>query len=136
MNVDFTQIKESLAEGYHTAAAKTSEWMGRGIEIFKSGEASVLNALQDKNYAAASVVAVTLLLIEIARILEEKISGVIPQGAAWQNVIRDSVKIAVVASTVGGGVYGFCRYTQLNLDCRYVVLISGLTILIRATFES
>ena len=73
LNIHLTNVKEGLISTYHAVAGKSSEWLGRGVALIKSGIQEVLPHLQDQRVAIVSLVAMNLLLIVVLFDLDKKI---------------------------------------------------------------
>lgn len=136
MNIDFNEIKNSIISAYQTASVKVVEWSGRAVAVLKSGTEVALPYLQDKRIAVASLIGVTLILIEIGIIFGRMLTYCVPKETNRQIYFCDAVETIVGLGILGTGVAGFSKYANLPLGWPAIAVTTGATLLVRALCET
>ncbi len=127
-NIDLNNVKSSLIEAYHTAAAKSSEWTGRSIVIVKSGTEKALPYLQDQRIAAVSLIAVNILCLYIGDLFSRLVTRILPNDTNAKEAFAQAVGVVVGVGTWGAGVAAFSKYTKLPFTPLAVAGISIATL--------
>jgi len=135
-NFDIGLIKNSIRSAYNTVSAKAAEWMGRTISITKSGREVVLPYLQDQRIAAVSLVALSLILIEISELTQKVLQRFLPNQTDGQQQFGDIVCLFSGLGVLGGGVTAFSRSANLPLRWTVIAGITAATVYARANFCS
>jgi hypothetical protein len=137
LSIDFNGIKNSILATYHTFSEKTSQWLGRLVGVIKSSSTTALPYLQDKRIAAASLIAVNIILIQLGKFFGFLVEKCFPDRTERQRALRDMVIIPLELGVLIGGVMAFTKYTQLPFNWLVVTAISVVTFVIYASlFEN
>jgi hypothetical protein len=123
VSIDFNSIKNSLTSTYRTVAAKTSEWLGRAIEVIQSGTEKALPYLQNKRIAVASLVAVNLILFRLGTVFHAFFNRYAP--AYIRKNYWHSITLSWYIGTIAFGVAAFSHYAKLPLS---PMVITGITV--------
>lgn len=134
-DIDLNSIKNGFYTAYHTASAKTSEWTGRAMAIIKSNTETALPYLQDKRIAAASLVAVNLILIQLGDFSGRFVNNRLPQRTEGQRAFGQTVELIIGLGTVIGGVYAFSKHTNLPFTPLAITGISVGTLAVRTLLQ-
>lgn len=132
MNIDFNGIKNAIISAYQTASVKVVEWSGRGVAVLKSGSDMALPYLQDKRIAVASLIGVTLILIEVGDLFGRLLTCCVPNETNGQKGFREIVHFIVGAGILGAGVAAFSKHAKLPLGWLAITITTVATVILRA----
>lgn len=130
MSIDFNGIKDGAVSVYQTTSAFVVEWSGRTISLIKSGVEKGVPYLQYRAVAAVSVIALSLLLIELGQLFNRLLSCFISE----EKLTKD-VRFYIGLGILGGGVAGFARATSLALPWYVTGGLTVATAIIRGQFS-
>lgn len=132
-NIDFNSVKNGLNSSFHSFMTKANDWLGRVITIIKSGCEKALPYFQDKRIAAVSLVAVNLILIELAKLFHRFVCKFLPHDTP--RFLFNVIEVVSGLSVINGGVFAFSKFSRLPLSPIVIGSISVGTIFVRGCFE-
>lgn len=135
MNVEPTGTQNVVITACQVAYRKVAELSGRGIAILKSGSDTILPYFQDRRIAIVSLIAINLILIEIAHLFTFHLGSYLPNESKKQKNIKRAFEISLGLSMVALGVVAFVKFTNLSVSWLSVAGITIATLLIRAQFS-
>lgn len=124
-------IKEGSGGAFHTALQITSDWMNHSVRWIKAGSDVVSPYFQNKVIAGISVFAVTLVSIQIGRMIGKGVERLLPKGSSTKDWIASSIEISLGVGTIAGGVYAFSSFTKLPLNAAHTVAIALSAVILR-----
>jgi hypothetical protein len=131
INVIKTLAVSACVAGYSTAV----EWAGRAVAVVKSGNEAALSYLQDKRIAAISVIAFSLILIEIGQGASYLLNRIGPNTTDRQKSVLRVVDAVAGLGILTGGIAFFVKHANLPLGWQTVTGITSATFFLRAFFE-
>ncbi len=134
MALNITEIKNGLDAAYQIAYHKASNWMGRGVVMWKSGLERGLPYLQDKRIAVISLIAINLIVIQMTIFFEPLLRRVMPQQTDRQKKIYEVVSIISGIGILIASNVGFVNYTKIPLRGEVITGITVATLLVYAFF--
>lgn len=138
MNVDLNEIKNHIVSFCSAAAEKIVEWSGHVVTLLKSGTYAALPYLQNKWLAAISLIAVTLLLIEVGHLFNSILSyfNSKPKDGEEGYPFTNRVRLCIGTSVVTAGVAAFSIAAKLPLQWYVIAGITAATaIILRAPWS-